>query len=168
MISAGIVTFDEVPPYLSRTVTRTTCAARMQDPRNVGENLKRVPPKSLPTALTRGCPQAKGGPQGPRRPRFSFFRFTCQTAREPQGFPSPTLRGSRRSPRRQTGAGRLVTLSVRSFAGAPSRRKVGGAPSWGLYRGGPGPLSTDILNEFQHRRALWIVPSAQGWVRTCI
>ena len=25
------------------------------------------------------------GPQGLRRPRFSFFRFTCQTAREPHG-----------------------------------------------------------------------------------
>jgi len=25
------------------------------------------------------------GPQGLRRPRFSFFRFTCQTARQPDG-----------------------------------------------------------------------------------
>src|SRR6266446_9933603 len=30
------------------------------------------------------------GPQGLRRPRFSFFRFTCQTARDRDG---PTLRG---------------------------------------------------------------------------
>jgi hypothetical protein len=38
---------------------------------------------------------------------------------------------SRRSPRLPTEIGRLVTLSVRSFAGAPSRRKAGGAPLWG-------------------------------------
>jgi len=25
------------------------------------------------------------GPQGLRRPRFSFFRFTCQTTRDPEG-----------------------------------------------------------------------------------
>jgi len=37
------------------------------------------------TAPQKGCPFRGGGPQGLRRPRFSFFRFTCQTAREPHG-----------------------------------------------------------------------------------
>ena len=42
------------------------------------------------TALFRKKPKpssSRGGPQGLRRPRFSFFRFTCQTARKPCGFP---------------------------------------------------------------------------------
>src|SRR6476646_795413 len=65
------------------------------------------------------------GPQGLRRPRFSFFRFTCQTAREPWRSPFPVKPGSRRSPNLPTEIGRLVTVSVRSFAGAPSRRKAG-------------------------------------------
>ena len=30
---------------------------------------------------TQACASAKSGPRGLRRPRFSFFRFTCQTAR---------------------------------------------------------------------------------------
>jgi hypothetical protein len=41
------------------------------------------------TALFRKKPKpfpSRGGPQGLRRPRFSFFRFTCQTARKPCGF----------------------------------------------------------------------------------
>ena len=37
------------------------------------------------TAPQKGCPFCDGGPQGLRRPRFSFFRFTCQTARQPCG-----------------------------------------------------------------------------------
>src|SRR5689334_23599026 len=31
----------------------------------------------------------RGGPQGLRRPRFSFFRFTCQTARRSWRPPLP-------------------------------------------------------------------------------
>ncbi len=48
---------------------------------NHSVDLKRVPPKSRPTALSKDCSFAKSGPQGLRRPRFSFFRFTCQRAR---------------------------------------------------------------------------------------
>jgi hypothetical protein len=96
---------------------------------------------------------------------FLFLPIHLSNSPGTTGIPLPHTRGSRRSPRRQTEAGRLVTLSVRSFAGAPSRRKVGGAPSWGLYRGGPRPLSTDNLNEFQHPSALWIVPFARAQCR---
>jgi hypothetical protein len=52
------------------------------------------------TAPQKGCPFCDGGPQGLRRPRFSFFRFTCQTARQPCGSLSSTgqsLAKSRRS-----------------------------------------------------------------------
>ena len=52
--------------------------------------LKRVTAEvSSTTAPQKGCPFRSGGPQGLRRPRFSFFRFTCQTARKPGGFHSP-------------------------------------------------------------------------------
>jgi hypothetical protein len=44
--------------------------------------LKRVPPKSLQRPHpAKNCFSTRGGPQGPRRPRFSFFRFNFQTAR---------------------------------------------------------------------------------------
>jgi hypothetical protein len=33
-------------------------------------------------------------PQGLRRPRFSFFIFTCQTARDPRGPNLPEWKGS--------------------------------------------------------------------------
>jgi hypothetical protein len=60
------------------------------------------------------------GPQGLRRPRFSFFRFTCQTARDR---PGPLSRKeSRRSPRFRDHRKLVHRISVRSFAGAPSRR----------------------------------------------
>ena len=46
------------------------------------ENVDRQ--KSLPTVVALNCFNPNCGPQGPRRPRFSFFRFTCQTARDPR------------------------------------------------------------------------------------
>ena len=103
-----------------------------------GVDLKRRPPKSLPTApRSKNCSFDRGsGPQGLRRPRFSFFRFTCQTARDRGG---PTLSvepESRRSSRPPTEIGCLVTVSVRSFEGAPSHRKADGAP-YGRYIGAP-------------------------------
>ena len=74
------------------------------------------------------------GPQGLRRLRFSFFLFTCQTARE-RG--APTLRRTEeptklRHPRT---TGWRFTVPVRSFRGASSRRNaVAGAD--GPYIGG--------------------------------
>src|ERR671927_384413 len=65
------------------------------------------------------------GPQGLRRPRFSFFRFTCQTAREPWRSPFPIAREAVEARIFRPKSDDLVTLSVRSFAGAPSRRKAG-------------------------------------------
>jgi hypothetical protein len=50
-----------------------------------GVDLKRRPPKSRPDRTTgpETAPAVGDGPQGLRRPRFSFFRFTCQTAEGP-------------------------------------------------------------------------------------
>src|SRR5690242_18976883 len=78
--------------------------------------------------------QRDRGPQGLRRLRFSFFLFTCQTAREQV---PPTLRRTEeptklRHPRT---AGWRFTVPVRSFRGASSRRNaVAGAD--GSYIGG--------------------------------
>src|SRR5262249_379784 len=61
--------------------------------------LKRVPPKSLPKPPSaKNCFPQEGDPQGPRRPRFSFFRFTFQTARGPWRTPPSGRPESRRSP----------------------------------------------------------------------
>jgi hypothetical protein len=67
-----------------RAQTYTRFAPRPRLPLyDKGVDLKRRPPKSRPTALLwRIASPPKGGPQGLRRPRFSFFRFTCQTARD--------------------------------------------------------------------------------------
>jgi hypothetical protein len=68
------------------------------------------------------------GPQGLRRPRFSFFRFTCQTSRS-LTTPSPVHR-SRRSPhiRHGHGAGRMIhrinSEGLRGRVIAPRRRRV--------------------------------------------
>src|SRR6476661_2734168 len=102
-----------------------------------------------------GFPIQGGGPQGLRRPRFSFFRFTCQTARGSRGSPLP---GEPREPPKLQAADRnrrLVTPMVRSFAGAPSRRKRGGAPLWGVYSRGVTALSTMEIGKFSVPCRLW-------------
>src|SRR5262249_35407067 len=134
--SRPITTFDEVPPAScgqvpARDFHRTHDRRRHE----IGVDLKRRPPKSRPAAArSRTVPLARqnldraSGAQGPRRPRFSFFRFTCQTARNQGG---PTLRcdpESRRSPRLPIRGEACSPLSVRSFEDAPSRGG-GGEPN---------------------------------------
>jgi len=113
-------------PGRSQRLTRSH-SCRLRDK---GVDLKRRPPKSRPaapledTGLHRG-----GGPQGLRRPRFSFFRFTCQTARDQGG---PALRWAREpSKPRASDHDREPShrLSVRSFEDAPPHRG-GGVPNW--------------------------------------
>jgi len=58
------------------------------------------------------------GPQGLRRPRFSFFRFTCQTARRPWRSPSPV---SRRAAETQ---GRRPKSAICHTVGEELRRRV--------------------------------------------
>src|SRR5258708_14890816 len=74
----------------------------------------------------------QSGPQGLRRPRFSFFRFTCQTARNHD---DSTLRhAGEPSKLHASDQDRKLghRISVRCFAGATSRRKADGAP-YGVY-----------------------------------
>jgi hypothetical protein len=93
-----VTTFDEVPPSSSaRSLARMT-----------GVDLKRVPPKSRPAAPCKGFPAHGDGPQGLRRPRFSFFRFTCQTARDRMAPPPEAGRG--RSSLLPTEIGRRVRV----------------------------------------------------------
>ena len=107
--------------------------------RNHSVDLKRRPPKSRPTAFPwRIASPTEGGPQGLRRPRFSFFRFTCQTARNRKGPYSPDEPESRRSHRPRLQIGRLVTViseELRRRAIAPSS----GAPCGGYIGEGPEP-----------------------------
>src|SRR5439155_22770461 len=78
------------------------------------------------------------GPQGLRRPRFSFFLFTCQTARN-HGGPVPGSPESIRSPKPPTKIGSLVTVvseELRRHAIAPvrqtARRNGLYSPAWSL------------------------------------
>jgi hypothetical protein len=80
------------------------------------------------------CSVRGRGPQGPRRPRFSFFRFTCQTARD-HGDPLPGGRRAVETPNLRPRSEAGHRISVRSFGGAPSHRG-GGAPC-GAYIGPP-------------------------------
>src|SRR5262249_6896530 len=90
-----------------------------------GVDLKRVPPKSRPAALhgeeSTTCvvnPRMSRGSQGLRRPRFSFFRFTCQTAwgRNPVSGHARVLAKQPLS----AGTDRYSLLSVKSFRDAAS------------------------------------------------
>src|SRR3954471_10985355 len=90
LLNRLITTFDEVPPYLPPSIHIE------DDPifvRRSWCNLcKRVPPKSFvqPQPLKTEVFSDRDS-QGLRRPRFSFFIFTCQTARGPK--PHSLLKG---------------------------------------------------------------------------
>jgi hypothetical protein len=98
-----------------------------------------------------------------RTPPSTFLFLPIHLSNSPgtMAIPLPGALGSRRSPRLPTEIGRLVTLSVRSFAGAPSRRKAGGAPLWAYIGVGFRPC--------QHRKRQ-ISPqlhAVDGLARTC-
>jgi hypothetical protein len=112
-------------------------------------DLKRRPPKSLPTVLREQFPDRESGPQGLRRPRFSFFRFTCQTTRDPEGprlpFPHRGRQGigSRRSSHIRLGlsSAGCSPLDSEGLRGTPTRHAAA-ACQGGLYRPALPPLST--------------------------
>src|SRR5579862_8737820 len=106
-----ITTFDEVPPFL---------AGRSRQPPAIhiagsdGVTFKRVPPKSFVRPRTMKAEAFNiRDPQGLRRPRFSFFIFTCQTAR---GSKTPLPRGSLRGNSQRS----LLNLTRRR----PTRRQM--------------------------------------------
>src|SRR5262249_18708832 len=107
--------------------TRAICIARASARSRQGVDLKRRPPKSRPAAPFEDIRLPSGrGAQGLRRPRFSFFRFTCQTARD-QGGPPPGEPESRRSLWPPIEIGCLVTNIIDELqrrAIAPRRRRA--------------------------------------------
>jgi hypothetical protein len=76
--------------------------------------------------LRTDCSIRRSGPQGPRRPRFSFFRFTCQTARD-QGGPLPESLGEPSKPKPPTEIGGWspsISEELRRRVIAPRRRRT--------------------------------------------
>jgi len=127
--------------------------------RNQGVDLKRRPPKSRPTAFPwRITSPPESGPQGLRRPRFSFFRFTCQTARD-DGSPILGRTEGRRSHELPTEIGRCLASKseeLRRRAIAPSR---GRHAVFRLYTLRPPQMSTrhgqkSYTTHLQHEPAM--------------
>jgi hypothetical protein len=73
-----------------------------------------------------GCPVRGSGPQGLRRPRFSFFRFTCQTSRN-LAAPSPAkaeAAETRRHPPWPQDHGRMLCHRMNSEGASPTRHRA--------------------------------------------
>jgi hypothetical protein len=85
-------------------------------------------------------------PQGPRRPRFSFFRFNCQTAKPPRGQDlNPTARQTKiapeREPAKRKSARRRIRQEkrIRRETGTPHGPAPKRQPKQGSKRGKPSP-----------------------------
>ena len=117
---------------------------------------KRVPPKSfVQSRFTKTQGFHDRDSQGLRRPRFSFFIFTCQTARGQS--PSPTY-GSTRRPISTANDNRWLSavdslIIMRSFTGTktclgrePRQRRA----QWLGYRPARSSLSTLDVNKSSH------------------
>ena len=135
-----------------RAQTYTRFAPRPRLPLyDKGVDLKRRPPKSRPTAFPwRIASPPKGGPQGLRRPRFSFFRFTCQTARD-DGSPILGRTEGRRNYELPTEIGSCPASKseeLRRRAIAPSR---GRHAVFALYTLRPRRMSTHMVKNLTPR-----------------
>jgi hypothetical protein len=117
-------------------------------------------------------------PQGLRRPRFSFFIFTCQTARDQE---APTFqRGRVPTPLPTmdelqstyvdccvTQQGEEHQWRVRSPWSVTRRRRA----QWSGYRPHPSGLSTTIVRKSSHgglfeksTRLQWVRKAPSGWI----
>ena len=111
-------------------------------------------------------------PQGLRRPRFSFFIFTCQTARGRN--PSPYLKGAFSASHSTANGNRIYRLflhssKMRSLAGAKTR--LGQGPKqrraqWPGYRPARSWLSTAIVNKSSHRFIFFATRRSPNFFRT--
>jgi hypothetical protein len=133
---------------------------------------KRVPPCLVrPHLLSKKASLLRSRKRPARTPPSTFLFLPIHLSNSPgiMAIPLPGTPGSRRSPRLPTEIGRLVTPSVRSFAGAPSRRKAGGAPLWrALYEGLHGLVNTESIR-FPRNFMLWTccdAPGRSGLLRT--
>jgi len=154
-----ITTFDEVPPLS----TEVDVLPAIHIAGNDGVSFKTCTAEVFrPVSIRKAEAFQKRDPQGLRRPRFSFFIFTCQTARGRN--PSLILmRVFRNLTRRRiaTGNCRLLIHSskVRSLTGAvaclgqwPKPRRA----QWPGYRPGFPRLSTVIVNKSSHRASYFL------------
>src|SRR6478672_9328625 len=156
-----ITTFDEVPPYLLNAIHIAN---------NDGVTYVNVYRRSLLSSLNTRRPKSSSNrdSQGLRRPRFSFFIFTCQTARGPKT-PLPSLgafhlwnsaspeEGFRR-PHSTANDNRWLSavdslILVRSFTGTktclgqgPRQRRA----QWAVYKPAHSALSTVVANKSSH------------------
>lgn len=106
--------------------------------------LKRVPPKSLQRPHPeKNCFSTRGGPQGPRRPRFSFFRFNFQTARGWR--PLPEQAGKCRTSDAPDNRRMLIHCSSEELRRRAIAPIADGAPRR-VYRGAPLLMSTGKRN----------------------
>src|ERR1700680_2490288 len=100
----------------------------------------------------------QSSPQGLRRPRFSFFRFTCQTARDRDG---PTRRQAGEpskfqasDPDRTLGSPNISeVLRRRDIAPRGGQRAV-----WGLYSLAAGGLSTPKTESRGQKKTPFFLP----------
>ena len=134
---------------------------------------KRVPPKSfVRSRFTKTHGFHDRDPQGLRRPRFSFFIFTCQTARVRN--PSPNLR----EPPLPRIRRQMATVFTGCFCthqndGAWRARKLAlakgqcsAALSGAGYRPARSRLSTAIVNKSSHRSDYFCDAKKRRFFRT--
>ncbi|MBR0684871.1 hypothetical protein KUL72_34680 [Bradyrhizobium arachidis] len=86
-----ITTFDEVPPLS----TEVDVLPAIHIAGNDGVSFETCTAEVFrPVSIRKAEAFQKRDPQGLRRPRFSFFIFTCQTARDRGGPNLPEWKGS--------------------------------------------------------------------------
>jgi hypothetical protein len=126
---------------------------------NDGVTYVNVYRRSLSSSLNTRKPKFSSNrdSQGLRRPRFSFFIFTCQTARGSKT-PLPFLEGSRRL-HSTANDNRLLSavdslILMRSFTG--TKTCLGQEPKqcraqWPGYKPARSELSTGVVNKSSHQ-----------------
>ena len=146
-----ITTFDEVPPSPRYDRHGTACTAPHRPHRGIGVDLKRVPPKSRPTASA-PSPILRSNSRWKRPARtppstFLFLLIHLSNSPEPRGsrlfvteeqskLPSPTQR---------RGWSPYISEVLRTGA---SSRRAAARRVWWLYRRGPRALSTAFMAVF--------------------
>ena len=121
----------------------------------IGVDLKRVPPKSRPAVSTsiRLPFSPRKRPAGTPPSTFLFLLIHLSNSPGPWEAPPSGSPGEPSKPALPTEIGCRFTLSVRSFAGAPSRRN-GRARRWAVYRLRLRSLSTPDVRLFQSPAAV--------------
>ena len=126
-------------------VLTETCTAEVSSDRS---SSRRRQAFSAPRKRSAGTPPST----------FLFLPIHLSNSPEIMEIPLPGDPGSRRSPRLPNAIGRLVTLSVRSFAGAPSRRRRAARRCGAYIVGRSQPCQLSIWQISTQRRAVDSAP----------